>query len=727
MVRRLRQALRFSRIALAIVSPRHLRKGLNRLLRGEWRILAASVRNVVALRIAPADTRLARKAEVEHFRSEPHAPGAPLVSIVIPCVNHGAFVAEAVDSALTQTFSDLEVIVVEGGSTDGTTPDAVAALASPRVKVFFRDAGPFPPGDNRNFGIAKARGRYICCLDADDRLTPTYLEKMLFSLEYRGYDVASSTMRLFGAQTGKWVLPATPTLSDLMTGNHILAGAVFRKEVWEDVAGYVDVGRGIKYVAEDWDFWLRVAAAGARLHNIPDEALFEYRTREGGVSLITGPGVRSLAEQRRDMLARNLSLLTPEAIERSRQQACRSLRPDRFETPMLTAMRRATRAAASRRTLVLAIPFFIMGGAERLLSQVVGSLAQAGWRVIVFSTEYEGEDNGDSIGWFAEHVSEIYALPRFLEPDEWHDFVTYVVDSRRPDAVLIAGSRFFYDLLPELAGKYPNLARLDLLFNAVGHVENHLRYRAFLTNALCENREVLTWLTGPGGWAGHDIRCIPSGIDTAIFRPAPRPEDTAARLGIGPEDVVVGWLGRMSEEKSPEVFVELARRCRDLPNVHFVMVGGGPMTNSIKRRIARLPKGTRLHFLDLVDDVVAVYPLYDIYVLTSRIDGRPIAVMEAMASGCAILASRVGGLPDLVQDGVAGLLVEPADAASFETRLRQLLADRPRLASMRRAATAAARQFSLEAMTSAYGEALESAITARAGVAAPGERSVPRP
>ena len=101
--------------------------------------------------------------------------------------------------------------------------------------------------------------------------------------------------------------------------------------------------------------------------------------------------MRSLAEQRLDMLARNRSLLTPEAIERSRQQACRNLRPDRFETPMLTAMRRA---AASQRTLVVAIPYFVMGGAERLLSQVVGSLARAGWRVIVFSTEYEGEDQG---------------------------------------------------------------------------------------------------------------------------------------------------------------------------------------------------------------------------------------------------------------------------------------------------------------------------------------------
>lgn len=710
-LQRFRRAKPLAQAAVAIASPLNLRKGLYRLLRGEWHILSASVRNLVAQRLALGARRQNYHSVVEYFQPEPPPPPAtPLVSIVIPCVNHGKFVAEAVDSALAQTFKDLEIIVVEGGSTDGTTPAAVAAVAGPRVKVFFRDGGPFLLGDNRNFGITEARGRYICCLDADDRLTPTYIEKLLFLLEYRGYDVASSTMRHFGARSGQWVLPAAPTLTQLMAGNCMLAGSITRKHIWQQVGGYFDTGLGVKLVAEDWDFWIRAAATGARLRNITGEALFEYRTQTGGVSLSTARGVRSIAEQRLDVLERNRLLLTPEAIERSRLQALRSLRADRLETPMLTAMSRETIAASPQRTLVVALPFFIIGGGERLLSQVIGSLVQKGWRVIAFSTEYEGDAKGDSIGWFEQHIGEVYALPRFLEAEDWHDFVMYIFASRRPDALLIVGSRFFYDLLPELVEKYPDMARLDLLFNAEGHVKKHLQYRHLFTNALCENRQVLAWLSGPGGWSETDIFCIPSGIDTAIFQPANRPEEIATRLGIGAEDVVVGWLGRISEEKSPEVFVELAARCRDIKNVHFVMAGGGRMMDRIKQQISRLPAGTRFHFLGLVDDVVATYPLYDVYTLTSKIDGRPIAVMEAMASGCAVLASRTGGLPDLVPDGVAGLLAVPADAKSFEAQLRHMLADRPRLAGMRRAATETARHFSLEEMTASYGAALDKAV-----------------
>jgi glycosyltransferase involved in cell wall biosynthesis/GT2 family glycosyltransferase len=708
-LRRFRWAKSYTRALLTIASPLNLRKGLHRVLRGEWHILSASVRNLVAQRLALGDSRKTSRTVVEYFQPVQHPVGAPLVSIVIPCVNHGAFVAEAVNSALAQTFKDLEIIVVEGGSTDDTTPAAVAAVAGPRVNVFFRDGGPFLPGDNRNFGISKARGRYICCLDADDRLTPTYVEKLLFLLEYRGYDVASSSMRHFGARTGSWVLPATPTLTNLMAENCALASAIFRKDLWLNVGGYFDFGRGQSHVAEDWDFWLRAAANGARFRNVPGETLFEYRTHASG-SLSNAAGVRTLAEQRLDILERNRSALTPTAIEQSHLQAFRSLRADRLETPMSTAMLRETIVAAPQRTLVVALPFFIIGGGERLLSQIIGSLVQKGWRVIAFSTEYEGDAKGDSIGWFEQHISEVYALPRFLDAEDWRDFVMYIFASRRPDALLIVGSRFFYDLLPELVEKYPDMARLDLLFNAEGHVKKHLQYRHLFTNALCENRQVLTWLCGPGGWSETDICCIPSGIDTAIFQPTNRPDEMATRLGIGAEDVVVGWLGRISEEKSPEVFVELAVRCRDIENVHFVMAGGGRMTDHIKQQISRLPAGTRFHFLGLVDDVVAIYPLYDIYTLTSKIDGRPIAVMEAMASGCAVLASRTGGLPDLVPDGVAGLLAVPADAASFEAQLRHILADRPRLAGMRHAATETARHFSLKEMTANYGAALDRAV-----------------
>src|SRR6185312_4840393 len=101
-------------------------------------------------------------------------PGRPLVTVMIPCFNYGAFVAETIESVLKQTFSNYEIIVVEGGSTDGTTPQRLSELelAYPSVRFVFRTERHLA-GDNRNFGIELGRGRYVCCLDADDLIRPT--------------------------------------------------------------------------------------------------------------------------------------------------------------------------------------------------------------------------------------------------------------------------------------------------------------------------------------------------------------------------------------------------------------------------------------------------------------------------------------------------------------------------------------------------------------------------
>lgn len=689
---------------------RNIGKGLRRVARGEIGLMFSSLRNLVAQRIALAQG--ADHSGMECFEPLPDTPDAPLVSIVVPCFNDGALVGEAVASALAQSFTDIEVIVVDGGSTDGTTPGIVAAVAGPRVRPLLRQDGRHLPGDNRNFGIEAARGRYVCCLDSDDLLDPTYIEKALFLLEWRGYDVAGTSLRMFGADHGSWRVPERPVFDDVLVGNVTVVCALFRRALWSRIGGFRDSGRGRDHVAEDWDFWFRLAAVGARFRNISAEPLLNYRVRPRGTSVSSLAGTPDLALQGQAIQRHNAALITGRAREHSRRQAARALRPAHDGVAMRLAMRRAAEAAR-RPTLLLAMPCCVVGGAERLLSAMVGGLIAAGWRVVVVSTEFDPPHAGDSLPWFAALTTECYALPRFLPAEDWQDFVDYLLGSRAPDALLIAGSRFLYDMLPRLARKYPAMARLDLLFNTEGHVAKHLEHRANLTGALCENRDVLAWLQDQAGWPEAALRCIPSGVDTTHHSPGPRPAALAAELGIGPQDIVVGWSGRLSEEKSPETFIELAARCADLPGVHFVMTGGGPMAERVAARVAKLPPGLRFHSRGLVDDIRDYYRLYDIYTLTSRLDGRPLAVMEAQASGCAVLAARVGGVPEIMREGVTGRLANPADAADFERALRAMLADRTGLAAMREAASALARvEFSVAAMVEGYRAALADAVAA---------------
>ena len=177
---------------------------------------------------------------------------------MVVCFNYGAFVDEAISSVLAQTaIGHCEVLVVDGGSDDPATIDKMRELAKdppPRTKVLLREDGRHLVGDNRNFGIARARGRYVACLDADDLLDPRYLEIALYLLERRGYDAVSTTTLCFGSRTEFSDLMESPDLSDMLCANYLTTVAVFRRELWERAGGFHDVGLGVDYVHEDWKF-----------------------------------------------------------------------------------------------------------------------------------------------------------------------------------------------------------------------------------------------------------------------------------------------------------------------------------------------------------------------------------------------------------------------------------------------------------------------------------------
>ena len=214
--------------------------------------------------------------------------GQPLVSVIIPCFNYGAYVLEAIDSVLGQSVQDAEIIVVDGGSTDVQTLELLGSIDRPRTRVLFQPV-PTLVGANRNLGIAHSHGKYICCLDADDRLKPEYLKKTTALLESGLYDIASAGYEVLGKVEQVLLNMPNPLLEDMVLGNHMLTCAVFSRELFDRTSGFVDTGKGPKHVAEDWRLWIHMAALGARMYNL-SEPLLEYRVHTAP-SLSTLPGV----------------------------------------------------------------------------------------------------------------------------------------------------------------------------------------------------------------------------------------------------------------------------------------------------------------------------------------------------------------------------------------------------------------------------------------------------
>lgn len=205
-------------------------------------------------------------------------PDPPLVSVVIPCVDYGRFVLEAVESCLRQTYPALEVVVVDGGSTDLHTRNVLRALGHPRVRVVLRSPRR-RVGDNRNFGLGLARGDFVCCLDADDLFDPGYIDRAMFALTRLGYDLVGASVRAFGVVEAQRSFMRHPTVADLLRANQFAMGAVFRRELWARSGGFYDMD-GDDAIHEDWNFWLRLAAMGAKTFNINWEPLIHCRQHD---------------------------------------------------------------------------------------------------------------------------------------------------------------------------------------------------------------------------------------------------------------------------------------------------------------------------------------------------------------------------------------------------------------------------------------------------------------
>ena len=198
----------------------------------------------------------------------------PKVSVVIPCYNQGAYLDEAVDSVLLQTWQDFEIVIINDGSTDECTNRLLASYNRPQTRVI--STANQGLAQARNTGIAAAQGEYILPLDADDRIGREYLEKAISILDGQPKTgIVYCLAEKFGAQNCPWLFPDY-TLRRMLLGNLIFCSALFRREDWERTGGYkpeMEAGW------EDWDFWLSLLELGRDVYRIPD-ILFFYRVKE---------------------------------------------------------------------------------------------------------------------------------------------------------------------------------------------------------------------------------------------------------------------------------------------------------------------------------------------------------------------------------------------------------------------------------------------------------------
>jgi glycosyltransferase involved in cell wall biosynthesis len=185
---------------------------------------------------------------------------------------------------------------------------------------------------------------------------------------------------------------------------------------------------------------------------------------------------------------------------------------------------------------------------------------------------------------------------------------------------------------------------------------------------------------------------IPLGLDLDALLNAPAVAATPTlreALSIPPGDFVVGFVGRFVAIKDLRTLVDaFGQVVREVPHARLLLAGDGPTRGELQHAATAAGVADRVHFLGWTEDLVSVYAAMDVCALSSLNEGTPVALIEAMAAGKPVVATRVGGVPDLVDDGRTGLLVAARDSAALARSLVTLAADPPLRARLGGAARA---------------------------------------
>ena len=176
---------------------------------------------------------------------------------------------------------------------------------------------------------------------------------------------------------------------------------------------------------------------------------------------------------------------------------------------------------------------------------------------------------------------------------------------------------------------------------------------------------------------GRKVVVVPNGIDTAAFAATGDCESLRRDLGIPNGVSVIGTVGRLNEVKSQDLLIRsFAQISNQVPKPHLLLVGDGPERQRLQRLAEELGIADRVHFAGYQPRPEQFLHVMDIFALTSRLEGMPLAILEAWAAGRPVVASRVGGVPAIVSDGETGILFKPRDEDALTQAMSRLL-ERP--------------------------------------------------
>jgi len=501
---------------------------------------------------------------------------------------------------------------------------------------------------NKNDFVSQAAGKYIFFIDTSTVLDPTYLEKCVLILET---DPQAGVVFSLAENIFNEIIHNQKKLYD---NNFIGKNYIFKKEAWKIVDGF-----NIRVGESDWEFLLNIGKKGYFFRTIPEDLLKNSGT---GGETKNGNAIRQI---HKDYIYRINSIKRKRFFKKAficYKTAFINLNSSKYYFTIFN----------NKKNIVILMPWMTFGGAETLVynytSQINDDFNFFFITGLLCKNEWEYK--------FKKVSSEVFHIPNLFLGNKLNlDYVCNFLKVRKVSVIHIIHNSFLFEILPEIKKRFPHIKVITTLFNdQAEHFDNAIKYSSNIDIFISDNKKVTAHLQARIEQK-KKYKVIPNGVDVEKkFRLNKTDRDfQRKKLNVKDNEIAVFFIGRLSAEKKPDSFLEVASSLvKQDNNIKFFIVGDGPMTKEVINIISKV-NNKRLTYLGYQSNVVPFLSAADIFVLPSVIEGFPLSILEAMSMEVVVIASDVGAIGEVIRDGVDGFVVAPANVSQIINKIKILI------------------------------------------------------
>ena len=317
----------------------------------------------------------------------------------------------------------------------------------------------------------------------------------------------------------------------------------------------------------------------------------------------------------------------------------------------------------TKQQVLFIVPWMIFGGSDKVNLDILSHINLSKFE-LHFITDVK---RNNVWGYrFRRYTNHIFHLPEIIPPSLFSNFLIQYISLNKISTILISNSSFGYEVLPEVRAAYPDIKIADLLHGQGGHHESggfpkfSEPYDKYIDTRIAINNYLKDYLIANFKIKDEKIEVIYNGIDAKEFRSNVTEKGKFRKLlKVNKSVLLITYLGRLSYEKHPEKIIEIAEYLlsKNITDIKFIIGGDGIMKDELVGKVNASNLSEYVKIIGYVEDTANLINDSDVLIILSEMEGLPIVILEALALGVPVIATQVGGIPEIIDNKKDGFLI----------------------------------------------------------------------